>query len=114
MAHDESWSENYGAGGVQNGPNIPFAVSVEDEQVVFTYDPVTHVLDIGTDGPKGNITEARAYWLAEDVLAWNVPDGSNVSLHYSADASLALSVDGVVGGDSITLARDGPQIACWQ
>ena len=107
VAHDESWSENYGAGGVQNGPNIPFSVSVDGEQVVFTYDPVTHLLEITGDGPKGNISEARAFWLGEDVLAWNVPEGSNVALHYSADASLALSVDGVVGGDSIALTRDG-------
>jgi hypothetical protein len=27
VAIDESWSENYGAGGVANGPNIPFTVA---------------------------------------------------------------------------------------
>ena len=27
VAIDESWDENYGAGGVQNGPNIPFTVA---------------------------------------------------------------------------------------
>ncbi|MDJ0710665.1 MAG: pullulanase-type alpha-1,6-glucosidase [Woeseiaceae bacterium] len=107
VAHDESWSENYGAGGVQNGPNIPFSVSAAGEQVVFSYDTGSNILEITGDGPRGNITEARAYWLAEDVLAWNVPDSSNVRLHYSADASLALSVDGVVGGDSIALTRSG-------
>jgi len=26
VAIDESWTENYGAGGEQNGPNIPFTV----------------------------------------------------------------------------------------
>ena len=26
VAHDESWTVNYGAGGVQNGANIPFTV----------------------------------------------------------------------------------------
>jgi len=107
VAHNESWDENYGAGGVQNGPNIPFSVSIDGEQVVFTYDPATNILEITGDGPKGNISEARAYWLAEDVLAWDVPDGNNVALHFSSDANLALSVDGVVGGDSIALTPDG-------
>ncbi len=42
---NESWDENYGQGGEQNGPNIPF--SVEAGQVVnFSYDAVSHVLTI--------------------------------------------------------------------
>ena len=108
VAHDESWNENYGAGGVQNGPNIPFTVSVADELVTFTYDPSTHVLEIGGDGPKGNITEARAHWLAGDTLAWNVDAGSVVRLHYSADAGLAITSDGLQGADGVLeLTRDG-------
>ena len=42
VAHDESWDENYGAGGVQNGPNIPFTVGA-NETVTFIYDPVAHI-----------------------------------------------------------------------
>jgi len=61
VAINESWDENYGAGGVQNGPNIPFSVPA-DAIVYFVYDSVTHVLQIavaptpdikanGSDGP---------------------------------------------------------------
>jgi len=107
VAHDESWNENYGAGGAQNGANILFSVPNAGDLVVFSYDPTTHILDIGGELPKGNISEARAYWLSEDTLAWNVPDGSAVSLHYSDDAGLAITSGGLEGGDSITLTREG-------
>jgi pullulanase-type alpha-1,6-glucosidase len=108
VAHDESWSVNYGAGGVQNGPNIAFSVNAANQLVTFSYDPVSHVLEIGGDGPKGNITEARAHWLAADTLAWNVDAGSTVSLHYSAGANLAITPGGLQGADGIlALTRDG-------
>jgi hypothetical protein len=45
VAIDESWDENYGEGGVQNGPNIPFEVE-PGQTVIFGYDPVSHLLTI--------------------------------------------------------------------
>ena len=107
VAHDESWNENYGAGGAQNGANIGFAVPSDGSLVVFSYDPATHLLEIGGELPKGNIAEARAYWLAQDTLAWNVPADSVVALHYSADANLAITDDGLGGGSSLPLTRNG-------
>jgi hypothetical protein len=49
---NEDWAENYGQGGVPNGPNIPFNV-VDGDQVTFSYDSVTHILTITaeTTGP---------------------------------------------------------------
>ncbi|HEX2059350.1 MAG TPA: hypothetical protein VHK90_01285, partial [Thermoanaerobaculia bacterium] len=46
-AIDESWSENYGAGGVQNGANIPFTVGTDCQRTTFRYDAATHVLTVG-------------------------------------------------------------------
>ena len=51
VAINESWAENYGAGGVPNGPNIPFSVSDANTEVIFTYDAVTHGLAIQTVAP---------------------------------------------------------------
>lgn len=45
---NESWDLNYGQGGVQNGPNIPFTVVVSNSPVQFIYDASTHVLTIVT------------------------------------------------------------------
>ena len=47
VAINESFDENYGAGGVPNGANIPFSVSPGAE-VRFSYDAATHVLTITT------------------------------------------------------------------
>jgi glycosidase len=47
---NESWAENYGAGGVPGGANIPFSVGV-DEIVTFEYDPATHILTITSAPP---------------------------------------------------------------
>ena len=107
VAHNESWDENYGEGGAQNGANIPFTVPNDGDLVVLSYDAATHVLDIGGELPVGNIAEARAYWLAEDTLAWNVAADSIVKLHYSAAAGLAIGAGGLGGGDTIDLSRDG-------
>ena len=42
VAHGLSWDENYGAGGVANGPNIPLSVT-EGATVTISYDSATHV-----------------------------------------------------------------------
>ena len=65
VAIDESWAENYGAGGVANGENIPFTVG-SDEIVTFTYDPITHILTI-TTAPAPWVP----YWYARgDFNGW--------------------------------------------
>ena len=38
VAIDESWTENYGAGGVQNGPNIAFTVPSDCAAMEFSFD----------------------------------------------------------------------------
>ncbi|NHN37350.1 pullulanase-type alpha-1,6-glucosidase [Pseudomaricurvus alcaniphilus] len=107
VAHNESWDENYGAGGARNGADIAFSVPENGDLVVFSYDPVSHLLSIGGDLPVGNIAEAKAYWLTADTLAWDVPADSTVQLHFSASAGLAVTPGGLTGGDAISLTRDG-------
>jgi Ca2+-binding RTX toxin-like protein len=45
VAINESFTENYGAGGVPGGPNISFTVPA-NATVTFTYDPVSHMLTV--------------------------------------------------------------------
>jgi hypothetical protein len=45
VAISESWAENYGQDGVQNGADIPFTVE-PGQTVLFRYDPATHILTI--------------------------------------------------------------------
>jgi hypothetical protein len=45
VALNGSWTENYGLGGVLDGPNIPFSLA-STGTANFTYDPDTHILTI--------------------------------------------------------------------
>lgn len=112
VAHNESWDENYGAGGAPNGGNIAFTVPASCSEMFFTYDPATHLLTIGTGpgGPKGNLAFAQAHWVSEDTLAWNLgslPEDAAFALHYSATGDLGLDEFGVSGADgSLALTLD--------
>ena len=46
VALNESWDVNYGQGGVQGGANYAFSVPSDNAQVTFTYDAVTHILEV--------------------------------------------------------------------
>jgi hypothetical protein len=45
-AINESWTVNYGVGGVPDGPNIPFTVPFDDAPMLFSYSAATHILTI--------------------------------------------------------------------
>ncbi len=113
VAIDESWDENYGAGGAPGGSNIAFTVPNACAEMFFSYDPSTHVLTVSADGaPRGNITRAQAYWVSEDTITWK-PGGSgsiqedwSVTLYYDADGGLLLNTEGVQGGAAIPLVWD--------
>ncbi len=89
VAHDESWDENYGQGGVPDGANISFTVS-PGSSVHFSYDPATHLLTISTvaDLPVVTVDQATVT-AAEGGTAVNTgtvsaPEGQTVTLSASA------------------------------
>ncbi|MFL6258091.1 MAG: pullulanase-type alpha-1,6-glucosidase [Thermoanaerobaculia bacterium] len=110
VAINESWDENYGANGVQNGANISFSVPQACTEIFFSYNSTTHVLTVSASGaPKGNIGRAQGYWVTADTIAWNpgaVSPAWNVALHYAPDGGLALESGGVTGGATIPLTYD--------
>ncbi|MFL6197770.1 MAG: hypothetical protein ACJ76J_01210, partial [Thermoanaerobaculia bacterium] len=107
VAIDESWSENYGAGGIRDGANISFSVPAACVETFFAYDAATHVLTVNATGaPKGNLNRAQAYWVTEDTIAWKPGAAEDVTLHYDAEGDLVLGTDGVTGGTDIPLTRD--------
>ena len=60
VAINEGWDENYGAGGVPSGPNIPFSVPINNAPVTFSYDSATHILtiDVQEEPPATTVTLA--------------------------------------------------------
>jgi glucan 1,4-alpha-glucosidase len=53
VAINESWDENYGAGGAFNGDNIAFSVPADHSKVTFSYVASTHVLSISVEVDHG-------------------------------------------------------------
>ena len=110
VTHGLTWDENYGAGGVPDGPNIPFTVP-PGSRVTFTYDIASHVLTIATSaaGPVIDLTQARAHWLRTGLFAWDLPDdvrGWRFRLHTAPEGGLQPDAEAVVPGTSLPLALD--------
>ena len=79
---DESWAENYGAGGVRDGANVTFYVGAVGDHVTFTYNETSHVLDISVipSVPVDDAALVRApvrHPFANDVLYFAIPDRFN-------------------------------------
>ncbi len=53
----------------------------------------------------GNIAKATAYWLTRDTILWSSADDQAASyrLHFAANGGMTTSVDGIQGGDYLTL-----------
>ena len=99
---NDSWAENYGAGGAPGGANIP--LTAPGGPITFTYDHRTNV--ISDDAPRPLIADQAAHWLRRDTLAWDLPDardGYTYRLYWSADATLARDGN-AISGRSVPLA----------
>lgn len=82
VAIRESWEENYGAGGVRDGANIPFTVLDLGDIVTFTYDQANHVIDIDVTPVEpvddaALVREPVRHPFVDEVLYFLIPDRFN-------------------------------------
>lgn len=96
---NENWDESYG----DNGSNVPFSITEPGEEITFTYNSLDNSVVIGDVVSSGDLTTSKAHWLNRETIAWAVPTASMVQLHFDAEAGLASSTDGVIGGTSLSL-----------
>ncbi|MCA9921852.1 MAG: hypothetical protein KC421_05765, partial [Anaerolineales bacterium] len=112
VAVNQSWDENYGEAGAQDGGNIPFSVPEDETLVSFNFDSRSKLLTIAVGaagGVQGNITEQRAHWVAADTIAWDIDhvEGNSYAFHYNALGGVfSLGVDGISGSDFVPLTVD--------
>ena len=70
-----------------------------------------YILPIALGGTvsKGNLSEQQAHWVSEDTIVWAAAteSGATYRLHWSPDGGLALSDDGISGGDSVAVTVSG-------
>ncbi|HOT93491.1 MAG TPA: alpha-amylase family glycosyl hydrolase [Anaerolineae bacterium] len=94
VAINEGWDENYGAGGVPGGNNIPFQVTQPGVPVTFNYNPATHILSIQVgSGPvqDNNVwTDGLAHDSRDDFYRrpfGAVPTGTPITLRFRTFAN---------------------------
>jgi pullulanase-type alpha-1,6-glucosidase len=109
VAHNLSWAENYGAGGVPGGANIPFFVAANGDRTTFSYVLATHVLTVEAGVAPPNLKEQRAQWLTPNLVALDLPAstaGWTFRLFHAPEGGLAATSDGVTGGESVPLTLE--------
>jgi hypothetical protein len=118
VAIDRTWDENYGAGGVPNGANIPFTVpDAAGVVTTFSYDGATHVLTVtsATPGAKPDLSVAAASWIDDRTIAYPVnrlPAGTDPAwlrfrLHWG---SLEVDATGLGGSFAdLSVVPGGPE-----
>lgn len=128
VALNESWDVNYGAGGVQNGDNIPFSVPGPGYVVTFSYNSTTHVLSISVvstgPSPDNNVEWDGLRHDSRDLLyrtpGGAVPSGTPVIIRfrtfYNDVTSVTLRVYSVnAGGQTlINMTRVAADVSCYQ
>jgi len=114
-ALNESWTVNYGADGVQDGPNIPFSVPENGTPVAFIYNSSSNILQVGVGvmpaaGPVAatpDLSRQEAIWVTKDTIAWEIDgEGATFKLYYAAEGGMEGSAAGFSGGSSIDLTYD--------
>ena len=102
VAINESFDENYGAGGAPSGANI--AVTAPGGAVTFTYNHDTHL--ITDDLPKSVTSDRAAHWVKRNLIAWDLPDqraGFTYRLYWAAEGGLTNDDGTITGGSSFPL-----------
>ena len=81
VAHDRSWDENYGDGGVPNGANIASPCPA-GKVVTISFNSSTKKATVAFSDPAGgsgpDLSKSKAVWVAPCVIAWpggDVPAG---------------------------------------
>jgi pullulanase-type alpha-1,6-glucosidase len=110
VAVGQSWDENYGEAGAPGGANIPFEVAEDGTVVSFVWNSGNKIMTIQVGGSAqiGSLAEARAHWLAEDTIVWDIeynPDNTYAFHFTETGEPLVLDQNGV-SGRPITLTYD--------
>src|SRR5690606_26544204 len=95
--------------GAPGGANIAFNVPEDGTLVSFIWNSGNKIMTIqvGGSGPRGNLSEARAHWLTQDTIVWDVeysPDNT-YTLHYTQTGEPLVLGTGGIGGQSFILSH---------
>lgn len=98
----QSWTTNYGAGGVANGANIGFTVPAAGATTTFSYNQATHLMTVvSTAGATAPLDTLGALYTstATTFRIWS-PDSANVSVSVGG-ASHAMTAATLAGYSNV-------------
>jgi hypothetical protein len=88
VAYNNSWAENYGLDGLQNGPNIPLELYCPT-RITFKYDPATHLIQLSSAICVNKFYDANV----NGIQDYNEPGLQGVAFTLSGDASATVTTD---------------------
>lgn len=97
VAIDESWSINYGIDGTPDGPNIPFSVPIDHDEVLFRWNSANKVLTISVNGSSPSFDFAGFFAPILNVPAINSSKAGAaipVKFDLNGDRGLAIFASG--------------------
>jgi hypothetical protein len=101
VTYNNSWTENYGAGGIQNGPNIPLSLGATT-MINFIYNATTHLVEITFINPPGvpfAVTLAGSFQSELGCPGDWQPECGNSGLNYDLDSNLWYTIFALPQGD---------------
>jgi len=85
IALNDSWTINYGAGNIPDGPNIKLSVPADGTKVIFQFDSVTNEIFDSINNPERFVTAALAGTIktaeAPDGIGWT-PENPETEMEY--------------------------------
>ncbi|HEY3482068.1 MAG TPA: hypothetical protein VGL02_24490, partial [Streptomyces sp.] len=78
----QSWTENYGAGGVPGGANIGFTVPANGAATTFSYNSASHLMTVVSNGGSGSPLNTLGAIYSPSGTTFRIwsPDSSNVTV----------------------------------
>ncbi|MFI7237387.1 pullulanase-type alpha-1,6-glucosidase [Streptomyces cyaneofuscatus] len=91
------------------GTRTSFTVATDGAATTFSYSASSKVLDVYRGPAKPSLAPRSAYWLAPDLIAWDLgtrPEDGTYQLAAAPGGGLAAGGTGITGGTVIPLTRD--------
>lgn len=107
IALGESLAGAIGADNAPDGQPISFSVKQDGDEIYFGYDVNSGNVTISTEGaPRGDLSKARAHWVARDTIVWDVIGSPKFSyaLFADPDGQISLGPTKVSGGRRFDLS----------
>lgn len=112
MTRNQSLAQTYNTDSTSDEVAVSFTIANDADILFFDYPSNDTLTSISEGTPTGNLAIARAHWVRQDMILWNITGAPTYTyeLHGAADGTLELGANGIKGSRllPLTWANDGP------